>query len=256
MSKVVVISGGGTGIGYACAQYYAKQEMQVVILGRRMDTLSQAAANIAEAFPKAPAVLALTADLSIPEQAQNACDVIRQEFKTVDTLINAAGSNAIRRAPAGSYADGLAGVARRWNDNFQNNTLSAVLLTEGIRPILKRPGGSVILISSIAAYRGSSIGCYAAAKAALHPYCYDLAAALSPEGITVNAVAPGYVQDTEFFGAALSPEQQKSKQAEALNGRGGTPQDVANAIAWLTSAEAGHITAQIIQINGGAEKGR
>lgn len=256
MTQVVIISGGGTGIGRAAAEHFAQQGDQVVILGRRGALLEQAAQAIGGRFPQAPPVIALQADLAAPDQVGRVRDVLRARFDAIDVIVNAAGGHVLRQVPAETYADGLAGVARRWTDNFRLNTLSAVLLTEALADQLRAPGGRILFLSSIAAYRGSGQGCYGAAKAALHPYSQDLAKALGPRGITVNVIAPGYVQDTGFFGSALSPAQRDSKAAEAMTLRAGTPQDIAATIGWLASPGAAHVTAQIVQVNGGAERGR
>lgn len=256
MNQVVVVSGGGTGIGYATARYFARRNAQVVIIGRRATVLARAVEEIGGAFPDACAIVSLVADLSVPDEVERVRHALGERFEAIDVVVNAAGGHVLRQRPAADYADGLAGVARRWTENFTLNTLSAVLLTEALIDRLRAPGGRIVFVSSIAAYRGSGQGCYGAAKASLHPYCYDLAKSLGPRGITVNAVAPGYVEDTEFFGAALSETQRVTKLAEAMNGRAGRPDDIANTIGWLASPDSCHVTAQIVQINGGAERGR
>ncbi|WP_257165913.1 SDR family NAD(P)-dependent oxidoreductase [Bradyrhizobium sp. SRS-191] len=256
MTQVVVISGGGTGIGLATARSFARRGAQVVIIGRRAGVLAAAVASISTEQPEAPAPLSITADLADVGQVEAVRATLEQRFAAVDVLVNAAGGHVARRAPAGTYDDGLAGVARRWTDNYRLNTLTAVLLTEALIPRLRAPGGRIVFVSSIAAYRGSGEGSYGAAKAALHPYSADLAKLLGPRGITVNVVAPGYVADTEFFGAAMSEAQLDARIDETLNKRAGTPADIASTIGWLASAEAAHVTAQIVQVNGGAERGR
>lgn len=255
MARVMVVSGGGTGIGLAVAKHFAGQGEQVVILGRRAGVLEAAVAAIGREHPAAPPVLALPGDLSRPDTVERLCREIGERFPAVDVLVHAAGGNVILQAPPGQYEDGLAGLARRWTENFAGNVLSAVLLTEGLRDRLRAPGGRVVLVGSIAAYRGSGAGCYGAAKAALHPYGYDLAAALGPHGITVNIVAPGYIRDTEFFADRLPAERQAALIAETSVRRAGLPADIADAVAWLASPGAGHVTAQVIQVNGGAERG-
>lgn len=256
MTRNVVVTGGGTGIGLAIARAFAGQGDQVAILGRRAQVLRDAAAAIGRDNPAAPAVLPLPGDLSDPGTVDTLCQTIGDRFPAIGVLVHAAGGNVILQSPPDHYADGLAGIARRWTDNFRSNVLSTVLLTEGLRDRLQAPGGRVVLISSIAAYRGSGAGCYAAAKAALHPYGYDLAAALGPSGITVNTVAPGYIRDTEFFADRLPAERQAALVAEAANRRAGLPADIADAVFWLASPGASHVTAQVIQVNGGAERGR
>ncbi len=113
----------------------------------------------------------------------------------------------------------------------------------------------MLFLSSIAAYRGSGTGAYAAAKAGLHPYAHDLARELGPRGITVNVVAPGYVEDTEFFGDTMDDARRQRLVADTSTGRAGIPGDVAGTLHWLASPAAGHITSQVIQVNGGAERG-
>jgi 3-oxoacyl-[acyl-carrier protein] reductase len=256
MADAIVISGGGSGIGRAAAEYFQQKGAHVVIIGRRAERLARAAEAIRRNSVDGPPVVTISGDLSNPDQAQQVCGEIGRMFSGIRVLVNAAGGNVLLQSPQGAYADGLAGVARRWTENFNSNVLSTVLLTEGLRDLLSAPGGRVIFISSIAAYRGSGNGCYGAAKAALHPYCYDLAAALGPQGITVNVVAPGYVAETEFFADRLSAERRQILIGQTMNGRAGTPSDIAGAIGWLASPEAGHVTGQIIQVNGGAERGR
>lgn len=102
--------------------------------------------------------------------------------------------------------DGLPGLAAHWLGQLRLNVLTAVLLTRALLDRLRRPGGRVILLSSIAALRGGGDS-YSVAKAALHGWAYSLAGELGPEGITVNVVAPGYVADTEFFAGGMTAER-------------------------------------------------
>src|SRR5690606_31530134 len=104
---------------------------------------------------------------------------------------------------------------------FRLNVLTAVLLTEALRDRLAEPGGRVLFLSSIAAFRGSGRVAYAAAKASLHPYAHRLARELGPHGITVNVVAPGYIEDTGFFGDGIDEERRAALAAETSNKRVG-----------------------------------
>ncbi|GAB3451547.1 SDR family NAD(P)-dependent oxidoreductase [Actinophytocola sediminis] len=252
MAQVVVVSGGGTGIGRAVATAFARDGSEVVLVGRRAEVLSAAEKEIRSAEPPG-SVWSVPADLTDPADATRVRDTILDRYQSVDVLVNNAGGNAVMGAPA---APDLATTAEHWLANFQTNVLTAVLLTEALRDVMTSPGGRVILLSSIAAYRGSGSGSYGAAKAALHPYAYDLAAALGQRGITVNVVAPGYVTDTEFFGTGVSAERHQVLISQTSTGRAGAPVDVANTVRWLASPAAGHVTAQVIQVNGGAERGR
>ena len=91
---------------------------------------------------------------------------------------------------------------------------------------------------------------------ALHPYLYNIAAELGRRGVTANAVAPGFVAETEFFRGRMTAERRDQLVGQTLNHRAGEPGDIAAAVKWLTSPEAAHVTAQVIQVNGGAERGR
>ncbi|MCL6733850.1 SDR family NAD(P)-dependent oxidoreductase [Streptomyces neyagawaensis] len=245
MARNVVISGGGTGIGLAAARAFAESGDRVLLLGRRAEVLEKAGVDRA---------LTYAADLADAERVRGVAEFVGREFGTVDVLIHSAGGNG-GLEPAAEGDDPLDTVAHDWQVNFRLNTLTAVLLTEALRERLASPGGRVLFLSSIAAYRGSGSGAYAASKAALHPYAFDLARELGSRGITVNVVAPGYIEDTEFFGGAIQEARRARLVAETSTGRAGTPADVADTLHWLASPGAGHITAQILQVNGGAERG-
>ncbi|MFE7931463.1 SDR family NAD(P)-dependent oxidoreductase [Streptomyces sp. NPDC057456] len=245
MARNVVISGGGTGIGLAAAQVFAADGDQVLLLGRRAELLEKA--GVAGA-------LTYAADLSEPEQVRGVARFVEAEFGTVDVLIHSAGG-AGQLEPPGDSADPLDRVAHHWTVNFRSNTLSAALLTEALKERLASPGGRVLFVSSIAAYRGSGSGAYGGAKAALHPYARDLARELGPRGVTANVVAPGYVEDTGFFGDAIEPARRERLIGETFTGRAGTPGDIAATLHWLASPGAGHVTSQVVQVNGGAERG-
>ncbi|MGW0194794.1 SDR family NAD(P)-dependent oxidoreductase [Nonomuraea sp. NPDC003201] len=240
MTRTTVVTGGGTGIGKAVAARFAADGDRVVIIGRRADTLEQAAKEIG--------ATALPADLSEPAQVERVRADLTDRFATIDVLVNNAGGNVETHG-------GSDGLAERWTGNFRANVLTSVLATEAFRELLN-PSGRIVFISSIAALRGSGGTSYGPMKAALHPYAFDLATALGPRGITVNVVAPGFIEDTEFFGGTLDDGRRATLVAQTHTGRPGTPQDIAGTVHWLASPDAGHVTAQIIQVNGGAERGR
>ncbi|AEV85457.1 3-oxoacyl-ACP reductase [Actinoplanes sp. SE50] len=283
-ARLAVVSGGGTGIGRAVARRLAAQGDRVVIIGRRAEVLHRTAAAInaevrrpaatedsgtlrlpaaaenggAVRRPAAAgdsgAVLPISADLTDPDQVERVAGEIGR-LGPVDVLVNNAG--AIITPPAG---DGLGALAAAWRHDLDVNLITAVLLTSALLERLARPGGRLIMISSAAAQRGGSgphsAGSYAAAKAALHGWALGLARQLGPDGITVNVLAPGYIEDTGIFHGRDTPDFVTAKIADTLVGRPGTPADVAAAIGYLASAEAGYLTGQIIGLNGGAVLGR
>ncbi|GAA2927376.1 SDR family oxidoreductase [Streptomyces mexicanus] len=245
MTRNVVISGGGTGIGLAAAQLFAAHGDRVLLLGRREEVLRKA---------QVPGALTYAADVGDVASLRGVARFVADEMGAVDVLIHSAGGSG-QLEPKVEREDPLDLVADNWMTNFRINTLTAVLLTEALKHRLAEPGGRVLFLGSIAAYRGSGSGAYAASKAALHPYAHDLARELGPHGITVNVVAPGYIEDTDFFGNAMDDARRERLVAETVNKRPGTPGDVAATLHWLASPAAGHITSQIIQVNGGAERG-
>jgi 3-oxoacyl-[acyl-carrier protein] reductase len=248
MSTLAIVSGGGTGIGRAIARALAADGEHVRILGRRADVLHDAATAIDAELGEAR-VRALPVDLTDADAVAGLRERLGPDAR-VRVLVNCAGGTG----PAPGSTD-LAGVAARWRATLDTNLLSAVLLTEAVLPCLARPGGRVIAISSIAAQRGGGRA-YAASKAALHGYVYALASDLGREGITVNAVAPGYVEDTEFFGDSMTEERRSGLIGATMVGRAGTPDDVAAAVRYLASPAAGYVTGQVLSVNGGALTGR
>jgi 3-oxoacyl-[acyl-carrier protein] reductase len=241
MTRTAIVTGGGTGIGMAVARRLAADGMDVVITGRRKNVLEKTAHDLgvrAVAFDAADAAAVEAALPALPGR--------------VDVLVNNAGGNVGRERPAPDNGD-LAGLRDLWNAQFEANVISAVMMTSALTPRLN-DNGRVISIGSIAGARGG--GAYGAAKAALHTWTGDLAFELGGRGITANLVAPGMIEETEFFGDGIPAERRALMIGQAANGRTGRPADIADTVAFLASPEAGHITAQVIHVNGGAFRGR
>jgi 3-oxoacyl-[acyl-carrier protein] reductase len=246
-TRSVVVTGGGTGIGFAIARAFALAGAAVTITGRRTDVLAEAATRIgarAVAFDASDPHAVAAALPNLPEQ--------------VDVLVNNAGGNTdLRRDDAPptdpTTPDALILLAAQWRDNLDANLLSAVLVTSALTPRLV-DGARVVNFSSIAARNGADS--YGAAKAAVEAWTASLASDLGPRGITVNVVSPGLVTETEFFVGRLTDDGIARRVAATRNRRAGSPADVAATVEFLASPGAGHITGQVIHVNGGAYLGR
>ena len=235
----VVVTGGATGIGYAIAETFVAMGDAVVITGRRAGVLDAAASQLG-ARP-------VRFDASDPIAVASAMSEL-PEF--VDVLVNNVGGNYDFDRPE---ADDLETLAANWRANFGGNVLSAVLVTTALKSRLT-DGARVVTIGSIAARIGA--GSYGAAKAALEAWTADLAGELGPRGITANVVSPGLIVDTEFFRDRMTEEGIRRRVAQTKNGRPGTTADVAALVRFLASPDAGHITGQVLHVNGGAYLGR
>lgn len=245
----VVVSGGGTGIGLAAAEVFAADGDEVVLLGRREAVLREAADGLNAAHGKETASW-FAADLSVPEQVRAAVGfVTAHDDPYVDVVVANAGGNV-----AASHDGSLESIADGHRRNFEANVLTAVLLTEALLPHVRRPGGRIIQLSSIASLRGP--GSYGGSKGWVNTYTYDLAQRVGGDGITANAVAPGFVGDTEFFGDRATPEFIAARVAQTLTKQPGRPSEIAAAIRYLASPEAAYVTGQLLHINGGAALGR
>lgn len=235
-----MVSGAGSGIGRAVAVRLAGQGYRLVLLGRRADAL-EATIAIAGGGDH----LAVPGDLTDPGTVATVATRIRDRVGEVDALVHCAGGGVAR------VDRGLPALRDHLLATFDVNVSSVAMLTEALEPALRDGRGRVVAMSSIAAFRGGGAA-YATTKAALHGWAFDAARRLGPRGITVNVVAPGYVTGTEFFGDSMSPERHARLVDETLVGRAGEPDDVAALVEYLASAAARHVTAQVLQVNGGA----
>lgn len=242
-----IVTGGGTGIGAAVAARLAADGADVVIIGRRADVLTETANRINTETGDLR-VTTETCDLADPEQVGDLAARLA-DGPTIDVLVLNAGGGA-------TYGDSstLAGVADSWRTIFDLNVITSVLIMEALRDRLTRPGVRIIAMSSIAGLRGP--GAYGAAKGAINAWVMGLATELAADQITVNAIAPGFVPDTEFWAGRLTDQVVSSRLAQIPMGRPGTPDEVAAAVSYLASPGAGWTTGQILQLNGGTLLGR
>ena len=240
MSRTAVVTGASRGIGRACALELAKAGHAVALASRQADKLEEVAAEIRAAGGTA---FVVTLDLASRDAIKETFRKVSKEFGPVQILVNNAGIIRDRLA--------MFTTADDWDQVLQTNLSAAFSCCQQvIAPMMRARWGRIVNISSVAAEAGSyGQANYTAAKAGLIGLTKALAQELAPNGITVNAVAPGYIE-TDM--TSTLKEEQKARSLEAIRmGRWGRPEEVAAAVRFLASEEASYITGSVIDVNGG-----
>ncbi|MDZ7372396.1 MAG: glucose 1-dehydrogenase [candidate division KSB1 bacterium] len=242
--KRILITGASTGIGKACAIRAAQEGAAVV--GVNYASHGEAARETAAEVERAGArAILLRADVSAEAEATR----LVAEFVTaaggLEILVNNAGALLQRHSIEDMPTE-------LWRRVFALNVDGTFFVTRAALPYLKRNGGAIVNITSVAAYTGGGPGSvhYASAKGAVVTFTIGLAKELSPYGIRVNAVAPGPIA-TPFHERFSSPEQIRQFEQATLLRRLGTPEEVAEAVIFLASEAASYITGATIDVNGG-----
>jgi citronellol/citronellal dehydrogenase len=246
--QVAIVTGGGTGIGYATAMQLARLGANVVIAARTADELEAAAARITEASGNR--CLAVPTDV----KKEDACGAMVQraidEFGRIDILVNNAGGT--RMGPLESIP------TRGWDSIFELNIRSAYFCTrEAGKHMIEQRSGNIVNISSGAGENGVKGGAhYSAAKSALQMFTKVTAAEWGRFGIRVNCVAAGAIGSERVLDAwkvaGLDPEVMGGS---VPLGRTGTPDEMANMIVFFASDAASYVTGQVIGVNGGPAMG-
>lgn len=246
--RAVVVTGGGTGIGYETALQFAQLGASVVIASRGQEELERSAAQIRELTGSA--CLAVPTD--VKDEAACMALIARavEMFGRIDVLVNNAGGT--RMGP-------LEGIPTRgWNSVFDLNARSAYICTReaGVHMMAAR-GGVIINVSSNAGTTGVKGGAhYSSAKAALQMFTMVTAAEWGRYGIRANCVAAGMIASPRAAAAWAAAGIEDTDLSAAIPlGRTGTPQEVANAIVFLASDAASYISGQVIAVNGGPSMG-
>ncbi len=242
--RIALVTGASQGIGRACALALASQGAHVALAARTVEKL-QAVAEEIRAVGGTAEVFAL--DVAEEESIKACAKAVVQHFGRVEILVN----------NAGITRDILSLRMKRkdWDDVLTTNLTGAFLLTQAcMSSMLKARWGRVINITSVVGEMGQAGQAnYAASKAGLIGLTKSLARELASRTITVNAVAPGYIETA--MTAVLNDEQKAAMNGQIPLGRPGTDADVAAAVAFLASDGAAYITGHTLDVNGGMYMG-
>lgn len=242
--RVALVTGASQGIGRACALELARAGAVVALAARNEEKLAGVAAEIATAGGQAAS---FHMDLADEEQVKAAIKSALAQLGKIDILVNNAGITRDQLLMRMKRAD--------WDAVLHTNLTAAFLCTQQvISSMLKQRWGRIVNITSINGQIGQAGQAnYSASKAGLIGFTMAVAREVGSRGITVNAVAPGFIE-TEMT-ESLPPELKESMLKMVALGRPGTPDDVARAVRFLSSEDASYITGHVLNVNGGALMG-
>lgn len=238
--RIALVTGASQGIGRACVLALAEAGATVALAARNEAKLAEVAAEIEAAGGKAAA---FALDVASEDSIQACAKAVLDRLGKVEILVNNAGITRDKLMMQMKRED--------WDDVLSTNLTGAFLLTQALlRPMLKNRWGRIINISSVVGRTGQAGQVnYAATKAGLIGMTRSLAREVASRGITVNAVAPGYIETP--MTAVLDEKQTAAVMAQIPLGRAGTDADIAQAVVYLASEGAGYVTGHVLDVNGG-----
>ena len=238
--KVALVTGANTGIGQAIAVALAQAGADVAVAGRSAadETLDQ----IAQAGRRG---IGIVADLASIEPVDRVIAETVSALGRIDILVNNAG--IIRRNDLAEFTEA------DWDAVVDTNLKSLFFLSQAAsRPMVAQGAGKIINIASLLSFQGGiRVPSYAAAKSGVAGVTRAMANELAPQGVQVNAIAPGYIATNNT--AALQADETRSRQIleRIPTGRWGKPEDIAGAAVFLASSAADYVTGQILAVDGG-----
>lgn len=242
--KVALITGGGSGLGYAMARCMANAGANVVLAGRRREVLEKACGEIGDQS------FALEFDVTDTGRAPQVVEKIVRRFGRLDILVNNAGVHCKKPLPDVSIAD-LQTV-------LDVHLLGAYALTQAAVPYMRRAQeGCILFISSMSALIGlTDVTAYSAAKAAVLGLVKTMSGELAADGIRVNAIVPGFI-DTPMFRQATDrdPARREKILGHTPMAAYGTPEDIGWAAVYLASRAARFVTGTSLLVDGGCAIG-
>ena len=240
-NQVAIVTGAGRGIGHAIALRLAQEGARVASVSRSEENAKKTADEINAT--RADSAKAYAVDVADHSAVQKIGAQILEDFGRVDVLVNNAGVTRDGLSMRMSMED--------WDTVIDTNLKGAFNFSQAVmRSMIKQRSGRIINISSVSGLTGNAGQAnYAASKAGLIGLTKTLARELASRGITVNAVAPGFV--VTDMTSALSEEVKQTIMAKIPLAKLGQPEDIAAAVAFLASPEANYITGQVLTVDGG-----
>ena len=239
-NQIAVVTGAGRGIGRAIALKFAAEGADVVCVSRTQENSEKVAAEIRALGRKA---WAFAVDVADAAAVSSAAEKILAEASKVDILVNNAGVTRDGLLMRMSDAD--------WDTVLDTNLKGAFLVTKAFsRAMIKARIGRIINVSSVIGLIGNAGQCnYAASKAGLIGFTQSAAKELASRGITVNAIAPGFIE-TDMT-SELKPEMREAILKQIPLGSFGSAEDIAGAALYLASPAARYVTGQVLTVDGG-----
>ena len=241
--QVAFVTGASQGIGEACARVLAEAGAKVVVASRNLERLERLAAEINQTRADSTGALAVAMDVTREEQIKEAFRKALDHFGKIDILVN----------NAGVTRDGLVLRMKRqdWDEVLNTNLTAAHLCIQQVLPgMMRRRYGRIINITSVVALLGNAGQAnYVASKAGLIGLTRAVAQEYASRNITVNAVAPGFIETA--MTQSMPAETREKLAARIPLGRLGRVLDVAHAVQFLASEEASYITGHVLHVSGG-----